>query len=276
MSYAQPATLSAALDLLAGGAAVVVAGGTDFYPALGQRPAPSSLLDLTRIAELRGVSREGAGWRIGGCTTWSDLIAAALPPGFDGLKAAAREIGSVQIQNAGTIAGNLCNASPAADGVPPLLALAASVELTGNSGRRVVALEDFLLGVRRTALQAGEVLTAVLVPDLPDAARGSFQKLGARRYLVISVAMVSALVWADAGRIAGCRVAVGACSPVARRLGGLEAAVVGRKSGDLDPGLWSAHLGGLAPIDDVRATAGYRLDAVAELVRRAVLGALDG
>lgn len=274
-SYAQPVTLTEALALLARGGVSVVAGGTDFYPGFGVRSAPDALLDLTRISGLRGVSREADGWRIGGCSTWSELINAPLPPAFDGLKAAAREVGSVQIQNVGTVAGNLCNASPAADGVPPLLALGASVELTSLDGRRVLALEEFLLGVRRSALLPGEVLTAVLVPDLPATARGSFQKLGARRYLVISVAMVSAVIWHAAGRIAGARVAVGACSPVAMRLAGLEAALIGRRAGDIAEVRWADHLAGLTPIDDVRASGGYRLEAVAELCRRAVLGAVD-
>ena len=89
---------------------------------------------------------------------------AALPPWFDGLRTAASQVGSVQVQNAGTVGGNLCNASPAADGIPPLLSLDASVELTSIAGTRVLPLEAFLTGYRQTAIQSGELLTAVMIP----------------------------------------------------------------------------------------------------------------
>jgi CO/xanthine dehydrogenase FAD-binding subunit len=96
----------------------VLAGGTDFYPARVGRAIDEDILDITAIGELRGIAEDADGWRIGATTTWSELIETRLPPLFDGLKLAAREVGGRQIQNAGTIAGNLCNASPAADGVP--------------------------------------------------------------------------------------------------------------------------------------------------------------
>ena len=129
MSLYRPQALDRALAFLGEGPAAVVAGGTDVFPALGLRPAPARVLDLTAVEGLRGISRAGDGWRIGAATTWTDVVRADLPPLFDALKQAARQVGSIQIQNAGTVAGNLCNASPAADGVPPLLALDAEVEL---------------------------------------------------------------------------------------------------------------------------------------------------
>ena len=104
------------------------------------------------------------GLRIGACTTWSAIRDAALPPAFDALRAAAAEVGGGQIQNAGTIGGNLCNASPAADGVPPLLALDAEVELASAAGTRRLPLAAFLRGPRRTDRRPGEMLTAVLIP----------------------------------------------------------------------------------------------------------------
>ena len=110
---------------------VVLAGGTDFYPARVGRAIGEDVLDIGGIAILRGISADRAGWRLGATTTWSELIEADLPPLFDGLKQAAREVGGRQIQNAGTLAGNLCNASPAADGVPCLLALDAEIEIAG-------------------------------------------------------------------------------------------------------------------------------------------------
>ncbi|MGP1396015.1 MAG: FAD binding domain-containing protein [Inquilinaceae bacterium] len=277
MSYFAPTSLREALGLLAGGDVSVVAGGTDFFPALSDRPPPPALLDVTRVTEMAGISRTENGWRFGACVRWSDIVKAPLPACFDGLKQAAREVGSPQIQNAGTLAGNLCNASPAADGVPPLLTLDASVELTSATGTRRLPLDAFILGVRTVALRPGELMTAVHVPDAPATAAGTFLKLGSRRYLVISIAMVAVVVWLDeAGCIAGARVAVGSCSPVAMRLPTLETELVGLSAEDLRgrPVVEPDHLAGLSPIGDVRGSAEFRVDAARELCRRAVLAAV--
>src|ERR1700704_3379693 len=133
--YLRPDGLSEALAALRR-PLVVLAGGTDFYPARVGRAIDEDVLDITAIASLRGISAGAEGWRLGATTTWSELLDADLPPLFDGLKQAAREVGGRQIQNAGTLAGNLCNASPAADGVPCLLALDADIEIAGPAGRR--------------------------------------------------------------------------------------------------------------------------------------------
>ncbi|WP_226780124.1 FAD binding domain-containing protein [Oceaniglobus trochenteri] len=274
MGYSMPTHLDDALSALARhGDARIVAGGTDFFPALGEGPAPQTLIDVTRIDGLRGIAQTAEGWRIGAATSWSDILRAPLPPCFDALRAAAREVGSVQIQNSGTVAGNLCNASPAADGVPPLLALEAEVEIAGPAQTRRLPLSKFLLGVRKTALQKGEIVTAVHVPTQPDGMVSAFRKLGSRRYLVISIVMVAANLWAREGRIAGARVTVGAASPVAQRLPALEAALVGRPVND--PGLTRPeHLAPLSPIADVRGSAEYRQEAVTELCDRAIRQAL--
>jgi CO/xanthine dehydrogenase FAD-binding subunit len=280
MGYLVAASLSDALEALGKGNAAVVAGGTDWFPAQGTRPLTGDLVDITRVPGLRGITRDGAGWRIGGATTWTDVIRADLPPAFDGLKAAAREVGSIQIQNAGTVAGNLCNASPAADGVPPLLTLGAQVELASMQGTRRMALSDFLKGPRQTARMPGEVLTALLIPDLPAAAQGAFLKLGARQYLVISIAMVAALVTVEDGRIAQAAVAVGSCSATAQRLPALEAALTGLTAAEVlatGAGLIApAHLAPLSPIADVRGSAEYRTEAAATLCARAIAQALKG
>ena len=133
-AYLRPTSIDAALQALASRPLTVLAGGTDFYPARVGRPLDDDVLDITAIASLRGVADAGDHWRIGATTTWSDLANSDTPPLFDGLKRAAREVGGAQIQNAGTVAGNLCNASPAADGVPPLLSLDASVEIASTGG----------------------------------------------------------------------------------------------------------------------------------------------
>jgi CO/xanthine dehydrogenase FAD-binding subunit len=270
--YLRPQRLEEAIQSLTR-PVTVLAGGTDFYPGRVGRMIDEDVLDITAIAALRGISEDDAGWRIGATATWSELIEASLPPLFDGLKQAAREIGGRQIQNTGTIAGNLCNASPAADGAPCLLALDAELEIVGAVGARRLPLADFLLGVRRTALLPGELVTALHVKRSTHPARSAFVKLGARRYLVISIAMVAGVIEERDDRVAAARIAVGACSPVARRLPALEAALVDapldRRLGErLDP----AHLAPLAPIDDMRGSAGYRSDIVATLLRRLLDG----
>jgi CO/xanthine dehydrogenase FAD-binding subunit len=270
--YLRPKTLDEAMELLASLGGQILAGGTDFYPALGDRLPAGHVVDITALGELRRISVDAEWVCIGGLTTWTDVIRTPLPRCFDALKAAAREVGSVQIQNRGTVAGNLCNASPAADGVPPLLALDAEVELASAAGRRTMPLAEFVEGNRKTARRADEILSVVRVPRRMENANSAFLKLGARRYLVISISMVAAVVQADeAGRVADARVAVGSCSAKAQRLHELERALVGRPArAGIGSTVRTEHLATLSPIDDVRATAEYRRDASLTLVRRAL------
>ncbi|HSC62979.1 MAG TPA: FAD binding domain-containing protein, partial [Caldimonas sp.] len=212
------------------------------------------------------------GWTIGATTTWTDVVSAELPPLFDALRAAAREVGGVQIQNAGTVAGNLCNASPAADGTPVLLALGARVVLQSERGERELPLAEFVLGNRRTARAADELVVAVRIPARSPRARSAFAKLGGRRYLTISISTVAVVADVDAdGAIVEAGVAVGSCSAVARRLPALETRLVGLGPGvDLAGALERDDLAPLTPIDDLRGSAAYRRDATATLVRRAL------
>lgn len=268
--YLRPTTLEVALDALHARALTIVAGGTDFYPARVGQPLTDDVLDIQGIAGLRSIQERAIDFRIGATTTWTDIVDSALPPLFDGLKLAAREVGGAQIQNAGTICGNICNASPAADGVPALLALDASVELCSAAGVEIVPLAEFVLGNRRIRRLPDQLVTAVIVPKPAGRAAGHFMKLGARRYLVISIVMAAATIEVDrSGSIAEARVAVGACSPVARRLPALEADLRGTKvDGRIGRVVDAAHLGVLAPIDDVRGSAEYRVDAALVVVRR--------
>ncbi len=268
--YLKPKTLDEAVSLLASPGGQILAGGTDFYPALGERLPQGPIVDITALGEIRGISTGTEHIRIGGLTTWSEIIRTPLPRAFDALKAAAREVGSVQIQNRGTVAGNLCNASPAADGVPPLLVLDAEVELASAAGMRRMPLEQFVAGNRKTARRTDEILAAVVVPRRMENAASAFLKLGARRYLVISISMVAAVVQVDdAGRVAEAHVAVGSCSATAQRLGELEKYLVGvLAKTEIGMAVKAEHLSSLSPIDDVRATAEYRRDASLTLVRR--------
>jgi CO/xanthine dehydrogenase FAD-binding subunit len=286
-SYLRPADVPTALAALAGGgpggsAWAVVSGATDHYPARVGRVVDEDVLDVSAVGGLRGVATaapgtpglDGGGWRIGALTTWSDLARADLPTAFDGLRATARAIGGRQVQNRATVAGNVCNASPAADGVPSLLALDAVVELASSCGARHVPVEAFVTGNRRTVRAPDELVTAILVPSpiAGSVVRSTFVKLGARAYLVISIAMVAAVVETDdGGRIRRARIAVGACSEVAQRLTALEAELVGRPlDGAVARFVAPEHLATLSPITDVRATAGYRRAAALVLVRRAL------
>ena len=270
--FERPDSIAEATRLLGAGGWAVLAGGTDLYPAHVGRPLAAPLLDVTGIAALRGISRDARGWTIGATTTWSDVLHADLPPLFDALKAAAREVGGIQVQNTGTVAGNVCNASPAADGMPALLALGASVVLQSGRGERELPLDRFVLGSRRTARAADELVVALRVPAHGDRARSAFLKLGGRRYLVISISMVAVVLDLDAGgRVASAGVAVGSCSEVARRLPAIEARLVGADaSSDLAARVEPADLAPLAPIDDIRASAAYRRDATLTLLRRAL------
>jgi CO/xanthine dehydrogenase FAD-binding subunit len=270
--YLKPKTLSDAVTALASPGRLILAGGTDFYPALGERLPQGDLVDITGVREIRHISAEDEYIRIGGLITWTDILRASLPRCFDALKAAAREIGCVQIQNRGTVAGNLCNASPAADGIPPLLALDAEVELASAAGKRRLRLDEFITGNRKTLRRSDEILAAVLVPRGIENASSTFLKLGARKYLVISISMVAAILDKDgSGNIRQARVAVGSCSTVARRLFDLERDLVGQAADNVIGTIVTPeHLATLSPIDDVRATADYRRDASLTLVRRAL------
>jgi CO/xanthine dehydrogenase FAD-binding subunit len=272
--YAKPTTVDEALALLGEGPWRILAGGTDFYPAQGAKPFRENVLDINGLAALRGIAETEDHWVIGARTTWTDLVRHPLPAAFDALKQAAQEVGSVQIQNVASVAGNLCNASPAADGVPALLVLDAEVELRSMAMARRLPLEDFILGNRRTELQSGEMVTAIRVPKNATAGTSAFVKLGARRYLVISIAMVAARLSIEDGIVGKVAVAVGSCSVVAKRLSGVEAALRGVPVGHaLATAIQSAPMDELSPIGDVRGSAEYRLDAAREIVARAVFGA---
>ncbi len=293
MSYLLPTSIEAALSLLDSApenerAPTIVAGATDYYPQLSHTVAKiqptEDILDITRLDELRLIQevradqQDGDYWRIGALATWAGVSRTDMPPAFAGLQHAATQIGSVQIQNAATIVGNVCNASPAADGVPPLLTLGAKVELRSLTQARLVQtrlvpLEEFILGNRRTARQPNELVTAILIPTPQRGMVGSFEKLGARAYLAISIVMVAAVADIDEdGTINSARIAVGACSEVAQRLPDLEHDLVGVQVSNLgtDFSISDNHLAPLAPISDVRASATYRMSVTPPLIARAL------
>lgn len=270
--FLRPGTLDEALQTLAQTPATILAGGTDLFPATTSSQLRGPILDISGIVELKGIRTTQEFFDIGARTTWSELLAFPLPRGFDGLRAAAREIGSIQIQNQATVAGNICNASPAADGVAALMALDAEVSLASHIGIRSLRLADFIQGNRKTARQPDEILTSIRVPRRWESAASCFLKLGARRYLVISIVMVAAnLLFDDSGRIQEAAICIGSCSAKALRLNELENALVGLSADGITQIPHGGHFASLGPIDDIRATAEYRQEAAQTLVRRALV-----
>lgn len=270
-AFHRPRDIGQAIALVAAGARPV-AGATDIWPEVTGADLPGAAVDLTALPGLSGIGpAPDGGLLIGACATWAEIARADLPPALAALQQAARLVGGRQVQTAGTLGGNLCTASPAADGVPPLLACDAEVELTGPAGARRLLLAGFLTGPRRSALAPGELLTAVHVPAAGLAGTSRFVKLGARAHLVISIAMVAVRVVVLDGRIATAAVAVGACAPTARRLPDIEAALTGAPLAKAAARVEDAAVAAaLSPIDDIRASAAYRRHAAAELIRRAL------
>ena len=267
--YFRPSQLEEAIAWQARHLGVVAAGCTDLFAATQAQSLTGPVLDLTAIDQLRGISTGPDHIDIGATCTWSDIVAAPLPAAFDGLKQAALEIGSVQIQNRATIGGNLCHASPAADSVPPLLTLDASVQLRDIDGARQLPLADFLSGPRQTAKRSTEILEFVRIPVSSTSGQAAFTKLGARRFMVISIAMVAARLKTEAGKIEEAAISVGACGPVACRLEALETHLIGKPASaasfqNFNPALVRDCLN---PIDDIRADRDYRLDTATHLVR---------
>ena len=279
MSYHRPDTLAQAIEILAASDAQMIAGGTDVFPAHRGQILRGEVLDLTAISDLRGITQTQEGWRIGATTTWSEIANAVLPPAFSALQEAARVVGAQQVQNAGTIGGNLCNASPAADGVPPLLVLDAEVEIAALGGTRRTLLAQFIQGVRKVDLRPGEIVVAVHIPISSVQGGAAFEKPGARKYLVISIAMVAARVVVLDGKVREAAISVGAASPVACRLTALEDALIGFDINDLDAwraGIQSEVSKVLTPVKDIRGDEAYRLQAAEALIFRAVRRAIQG
>ncbi len=241
------------------------------------KPFRDNVLDINGLAALRGIAETDTHWVVGARTTWTDLVRHPLPAAFDALKQAAREVGSVQIQNVASIAGNLCNASPAADGVPGLLVLDAEVELRSAAATRHLPLPDFILGNRRTALAARR-----------DGHRHPHPETRCCRHLGLRQARRAALsrhLHRHGGGAPVRRERHRRGSGHCRRLllGGRQAArrrrsracVASLRTVRSPLRSLSAPMAELSPIDDVRGSAEYRRDAAREIVARAVLGALD-
>jgi CO/xanthine dehydrogenase FAD-binding subunit len=266
-----PVTLSEALALRAEGRYRPLAGGTDLMVQLAADEAepPEAVLDLLHLSELRGVSTDGYNVTIGALTTYTELryapvISAHLPA----LAEASATIGAAQIQNRGTIGGNVCNASPAGDTLPVLLAVDAEFELGSVRGVRAVPAGSFWTGYRETALADDELLLRVRFPV--DRSRHTrFRKVGTRAAQAISKVVLAVSYRADAGAWRDVRVALGSVAPTTIRASATEAVLEGsRPSEEIADEAANVLASEIAPIDDVRSTAGYRRSVSARVLHR--------
>jgi xanthine dehydrogenase iron-sulfur cluster and FAD-binding subunit A len=270
-TFLQPTSLAETLDLMGeyGTNARLIAGGTDVLVELQRAVKPTqTLIDLSALPDLQYVRQDGQFLAIGALATHNTVLRSplswqyALP-----LAQACQEVGAPQIRTRATVAGNLLTASPANDTIPPLLALDAELVLASSAGERVLPLSQFYRGVRRTELQPGELLREIRVPLRAGERRELFLKLGLRRAQAISVVNVALVLFFEDGLVSEARIALGCVAPTVVYASHVEAALVGKR---LEPEICrqAAQLVArdCAPIDDVRASASYRLLTLTNLI----------
>ena len=266
-----PTTLSEALSLRAEGTYRPIAGGTDLMVQLAADVAdpPAAVLDLSRIAELKGISTDGYDVAIGALTTYTELRhSPVISARLHALAEAAATVGAAQIQNRGTIGGNICNASPAGDTLPVLLAVDAVFECASSGGIREVPAREFWTGYRQTALREDELLVRIRFA-VDRSRRTRFRKVGTRAAQAISKVVLALSYRDDDGTWRDVRVALGSVAPTTIRAGETEAVLEGTRPGDAVAAEAARVLAReISPIDDVRSTAAYRRQVAGTLVLR--------
>jgi len=276
LAYHAPATVDEAVALLSGNpGARPLAGGTDLIVQMKSgRAAPGAIVDLKRIAQLSGVRRHGEGFAIGAATPCTSLKSdAALCAAWPGVVEAANLIGSVQVRNRATMGGNLCNASPAADSVPALVAAGATCLIAGPNGEREVPVEQVPTGPGSTSLAPGEFVVEIRLPG--QVASGGDAYLRSIPRTEMDIAVVGAgvnLVLDGSGTCTAARVAIGAAAPTVLLVEDAAAAIVGTKLDEaaLDA-MGKAVSAACNPIDDKRGSKKYRIAMAAVLARRTAL-----
>jgi len=268
----RPGSLAEALELLARepGVWTPLAGGTDLMVLYNAgRLQATRLLDLSALAELRGIREEPAGLSFGALTSFTELRECeAVHRQFPNLVRSARATGALAIQNRGTLGGNISNASPAADTPPSLLAYGAELELVSSAGRRWLPYAAFHLGYKRLDLAPGELLARIRVPWPQGRGFHFFRKVGTRQAQAIAKVCLAGYGRIEAGALAEFRIGLGSLAPVPARARSVEAVLAGARLGALPIAAAQAALAAdISPIDDIRASAHYR-----SVVARNVLG----
>ena len=269
--YHKPDSLAEAFELLAeyDDAAKVIAGGTDVVPQLKyEKIAPNHLVTLMKIPGLSDINEDNGGMVIGACARLADVKqACARDERFAALHDALRSIGKVQVMNMGTLGGNLCTASPAADSVPPLLVLNGRVTLASREGSRTLGLGDFITGPYAADMAAGEIMTEIRLPPGEDHQGSAFLKV-ARVAADISKLSCAVALQRDGDRCVSCRIALGAVAPVPMRVKGAEEILSGRQ---MDAALLDEAAervsAEIRPISDVRSTENYRREVAAVIFK---------
>lgn len=274
IQYEAPKDLAAASALLAGGGgkARILAGGTDLLVQMKfDVVEPTLLIDIKNIAETRTITEEDGGFRIGAAVAGAELGEhAALGAAWPGVVEAAELIGSTQVQGRASLGGNLCNASPAADSVPAMIAAGAVVRVVGPDGQRDVAAEDIATGPGQTSLATGEIVASILLPKRPANSGDAYLRFIPRTEMDIAVVGVGiSLSLGGDGVCTAARVGLGAVAPTALLVGPAADALIGTKVDDaaLD-NLAAAVSAACSPIDDKRGTIEFRTDVAGVLARR--------
>jgi carbon-monoxide dehydrogenase medium subunit len=280
MRYEAPESLDKAVALLAGakGDARVLAGGTDLIVQMRSGILePELVVDIKKIAEVRSVSSEKGGFRIGAAVTGAELKEhAALKKAWPGVIEAANLIGSTQVQGRATMGGNLCNGSPAADSVPALIAAGATVAIVGPKGRREAKVEDIMVGPRKLTLAKGEIIASFFLPARPKHSGDAYLRFIPRTEMDIAVVGVGvSLTLDDAGTCMAARVGLGAVAEKVLLVESGAKALLGSKVDETAlKKLEAAVRAACRPIDDKRGTKEFRIDVAGVLARRAATIAL--
>ena len=281
MRYEAPETVHGAVTLLAQetGLARVLAGGTDVLVQLRSgHVEPDLVVDVKRIKELQGITAEAGGFRIGAAVPAAVVCEhAGVKALWPGVVEAAHLIGSTQIQGRATMAGNLCNASPAADCVPALIAAGATVTLAWPKGRRNVRADQIITGPGKTSLAKGEIVVSIFLPTRPQRSGDAYLRFIPRTEMDIAVVGAGVSLTLDAGGTCrGARVALGAVAPTPLLVDEAAKAIIGTKlDGPALERLAEAASAACRPIDDKRGTREFRITVAGVLARRAAEKALE-
>ncbi len=277
-TFASATTLDEALAALRAGSRPI-AGGTDLVVGArqGKTPLPDALIAIHELAELRGITEEAGGLRLGALASHADLVGhPAVRDRFTALADASAIVGSHATRHVGTIGGNVMNASPAMETGGPLMCFGAAAVLASPGGERRVPVERLLTGPGRTAARADELLVAIELPAPAPGGGSCYARLEYRRQMEIAVVGATCVVTVDGDRVAAARVAITALAPTILLVPAAEAALVGSDGGaDAIRAAGEAAAAAASPISDVRASSDYRLAMAAVIARRAIAAALD-